>query len=207
MNRIYRLIWKFSINAPQVASEQASSGGKGRGATCDQRQNAEGLSRVSSAGSRVAPFALKVVAVAIASMCLSTPAWAVIGGSVVPGAINGVCQEDNSGDVACGQGSEASGGSGMASGYKSHATGLSSTASGFQSTASGNGDIAMGGNATTTNSSGQTGGNIAIGSSPGVVHIGAPGTPTTANGGNSIAIGTGAQSTGNNSVALGCRIN
>ncbi|WP_437560381.1 filamentous hemagglutinin N-terminal domain-containing protein [Acidithiobacillus sulfuriphilus] len=37
MNRIYKLVWKFSINAPQVASEYASSGGKGRGGLRDQR--------------------------------------------------------------------------------------------------------------------------------------------------------------------------
>ena len=37
MNRIYNLVWKFSINAPQVASEHARSGRKGRGGLCDQR--------------------------------------------------------------------------------------------------------------------------------------------------------------------------
>ncbi|MGH3541959.1 MAG: YadA family autotransporter adhesin [Mycobacterium sp.] len=69
---------------------------------------------------------------------------------------------------------------------------------------SGAGDIAAGAHATTTVGSGaQTNGNIAIGSDTTTVSNAPSPVNTTANGGNSIAIGTGAQSTGNNSVALG----
>ena len=45
MNRIYKLVWKFSINAPQVASEYASSGGKGRSGLRDQRSGGAGPAR------------------------------------------------------------------------------------------------------------------------------------------------------------------
>ena len=50
----------------------------------------------------------------------------------------------------------------------------------------------------------QTPGNIAIGANTGaVLQSGLPGTLTLANGGDSVALGSGAQSTGFNSVALG----
>ena len=48
MNRIYNLVWKFSINAPQVASEHARSGGKGRGGLCDGRTGGVGDTRSSA---------------------------------------------------------------------------------------------------------------------------------------------------------------
>jgi autotransporter adhesin len=109
------------------------------------------------------------------------------------------------GSTASGGGSTASGGNATASGNFSTATGDGSNASGTGSTAigassasAGSNDVAVGSLASTLVSGGgtQTSGNIAIGGPAGS-------TRTLANGGNSTAIGSGAQSTGNNSVALG----
>ena len=119
--------------------------------------------------------------------------------------------------------STAIGNASTANGYASTAiAGYAATANGYASTAielhsvtgtagdpGGNGDIAIGGRASTAVSSGaQTSGNIAIGSSTGYVSgngSGVPTTtgPTTANGGNSIAIGTAALASGASSLAFG----
>ena len=66
MNRIYKLVWKFSINAPQVASEYASSGGKGRGGLCDQRSG--GTTRRSATRQARKPLLAALL------MALSAPA-------------------------------------------------------------------------------------------------------------------------------------
>ncbi|UEN99036.1 hypothetical protein A9R16_011460 [Acidiferrobacter thiooxydans] len=59
----------------------------------------------------------------------------------------------------------------------------------------------------TISSGTQTGGNIAIGSSTGIVAgAGVTNNPTTANGGNSIAIGTGAQATASGAIAIGAGV-
>jgi hypothetical protein len=48
MNRIYSLVWKFSINAPQVASEHARSGGKNHSGLYDGRSGVVGHARRSA---------------------------------------------------------------------------------------------------------------------------------------------------------------
>jgi autotransporter adhesin len=108
------------------------------------------------------------------------------------------------GSTAVGQNSAAIGFGSTAIGQDSGAIGTGSLASGGNSMASGAGDIALGDLATTTPPIGrQTNGNIAIGAATGIVNGGGFSASTSANGGNSVAIGTGTQSTGANSVALG----
>ena len=148
---------------------------------------------------------------AVTSLLFLLPpvAFAVSGGTG-PGVSGGVCAQGTRGDLACGVASNASGGSSTASGvdstasgYNSTASGNYSTASGIDSTAGGAGDIALGGLATTSSA---TEGNIAIGSSTGYVESNPANTPTTATGGNSIAIGTAAQATGFNAIAIGAGV-
>jgi trimeric autotransporter adhesin len=111
----------------------------------------------------------------------------------------------SSSTVAIGTSSNATGVAGVAIGFNTKASGYGSQVVGASSTAAGNGAIAFG-NGTTTEVAPlatQTHGNIAIGSSSGVVGGVGGGTFTTATGGNSISIGTAAQATGSNSLALG----
>jgi autotransporter adhesin len=146
--------------------------------------------------------------------------------TVIGGAASGLANNSNAGTnsasyygfgLAGGNGAQANGYASTAlGGYAPIANGYASTSIGLHATTGtlnapgGNGDIALGAESTTMVASGaQTSGNIAIGSSQGITEGGAPsGISTTlgqtsATGGNAIALGTNAVSSGEQAIAIG----
>ncbi len=151
---------------------------------------------VEKNNSSIAKRFIRFLATSLLLFSFSLPAWAVNGTDGNGASSSNVTQGDTNGNIASGANSYAgNGGFGVVGGNNNAAFDGGSAGNGGNG---GNYNMAFGENSQAGNANGSTPGtndNIAIGSDPNQT--------TLANGGNSIAIGTGAQSTGNNSVALG----